>query len=547
MIRRISQLLILLFMACEVHARVQPPGWLTHAVSTAPAMNYGDASHAVLFNETLYELAPNGTQSVRTRRVIRILKQEGKAHAVAHVAYESGSDKVKLLQAWHLPATGKPEFYGKKEIFDTTAGQDTRDLYQESRLQKIIAQRDVAAGSVFGFESIVEIKTIFSQQIASFHEKAPVGKSVVAFRLPAGWEVNARLFNSTHIETSVDAGTRYWTLRNLPAIADDAQNAAPRDYLPWIAFDLVLPAKDKTASGLQTFSSWQEVSEFLASRYDPPAIPDKTIKAKADEIVASTGKSQTGIIASLCRYVQATHYLSISIDVQKAGGMTPRPAARVLACNYGDCKDKATLLRSLLSTQGIASYPVVVYSGAPTYVKPGWISVLQFNHCVLAIAVDETVENPAVINHPALGRLLIFDPTNQDTPVGLLAGGNLEGMGLVVAKERGSLVQMPTFDMRENHYDRVIKARIHADGTLDGMIQETSSGYASASERRLSRTTTTSDYRTKVIERWIQETLPLATVHRSHLHTRRLFFESSLRTSHAKYPADLQTSDDPAP
>jgi transglutaminase-like putative cysteine protease len=44
----------------------------------------------------------------------------------------------------------------------------------------------------------------------------------------------------------------------------------------------------------------------------------------------------------------------------------------VLARNYGDCKDKAALMRALLKAAGIDSYAVIIYSGDRHFVRPEW-------------------------------------------------------------------------------------------------------------------------------------------------------------------------------
>jgi hypothetical protein len=42
----------------------------------------------------------------------------------------------------------------------------------------------------------------------------------------------------------------------------------------------------------------------------------------------------------------------------------------------------------------------------------------QFNHCITAIKVDDSAQGPAVIEHPDLGRLVIFDGTDAYTRSG---------------------------------------------------------------------------------------------------------------------------------
>ena len=58
---------------------------------------------------------------------------------------------------------------------------------------------------------------------------------------------------------------------------------------------------------------------------------------------------------TLAAFVQRdVRYVGIELGI---GGYQPHPAAEVFAHRYGDCKDKATLLRSMLREIGVDSYP----------------------------------------------------------------------------------------------------------------------------------------------------------------------------------------------
>ena len=81
-------------------------------------------------------------------------------------------------------------------------------------------------------------------------------------------------------------------------------------------------------------------------------------------------------------------YVAIELGI---GGVQPHPASDVFAHLYGDCKDKATLLSSMLHEVGIESYYVVINSrrGAVSAATPPYIDV--FNHAILAIRLPLTM------------------------------------------------------------------------------------------------------------------------------------------------------------
>ncbi len=182
--------------------------------------------------------------------------------------------------------------------------------------------------------------------------------------------------------------------------------------------------------------------------------------------------------------------------------------------NYGDCKDKANLMRALLKSLGVESYPVLIFSGDPNRVEPEWPSPQQFNHCIIAVKVSDETQAPTIVKHPSLGRLLIFDPTDDDTPVGDLPDHEQGSYALIVAGEAGELMKMPVTPPEANRLERAVEAELGADGSLTAKVSERSFGQAAVEERRLFKRVERPQY-VKYLERWITQTAPSANVLKS--------------------------------
>jgi hypothetical protein len=495
----------LFFFATAAHAK--PPAWLASLAPKPAAMAYGDASHAVLLDESDLSIDKNGVITRRIRYVIRVLTRDGRDAARATVPYETSSDKVKSFQAWLIPSSGAPIDYGKKNTIDAAVYSNARELYGESRRLIISAHHDAAPGSVFGYEAVLVEKSIYTQEVWHFQQKVPVEYSGFTLTLPDGWTAQTRTFNRDPIAPETNGKSQTWALRQLPAATEEPLGPPAHALRPRLAIDFVPPPG--TATNRVGFTSWQSISEYFTPHYETSSTPDAAIKARADNLVAGA-TTPWERIARLCRFAQAVNYISINLNHAEAGGMIPRSATRVLQCNYGDCKDKTTLLRALLRSQGIESYPVIVYSGDSTYVRPEWVSPMQFNHCIIAIEVDNSVTAPGIVTHPTLGRLLIFDPTNEHTPPGWVPKEDLDGLGLILADVPGELIHLPSLTPEQNRFERKITARLTASGAIDGTITENFYGNSSAIIRDEHKSVSTTDYRTQVIERWLGRTLPAA-------------------------------------
>ena len=115
-------------------------------------------------------------------------------------------------------------------------------------------------------------------------------------------------------------------------------------------------------------------------------------------------------IQSIARYVQGIQYISIQTGIGRGGGYRPHTAGDIFAKSYGDCKDKVTVMRAMLKAVGISSYPIGIYSGDASYVNEMWPSPQQFNPAIIAIKISDSTASPISIQHPSIGRLMIFDP-----------------------------------------------------------------------------------------------------------------------------------------
>src|SRR6266478_9462423 len=149
-------------------------------------------------------------------------------------------------------------------------------------------------------------------------------------------------------------------------------------------------------------------------------------------------------------------YVEIQLGI---GGWQPHAAPDVFSHKYGDCKDKATLMHTMLREIGVDSYHVVInmQRGSVTSETPVHNG---FNHAILAIKLPDEVKDPsliAVMQHPKLGRVLFFDPTNELTPFGEIGGYLQANYGLLVTPQGGELVELPQQPSAMNSIQRVGK------------------------------------------------------------------------------------------
>jgi hypothetical protein len=198
-------------------------------------------------------------------------------------------------------------------------------------------------------------------------------------------------------------------------------------------------------------------------------------------------------------------YFAVEVGI---GGFQPHTAAEVFAKQVGDCKDKATLLSTMLKEIGIDSYYVAV-DDFREGVQPDYPS-MHFNHVILAIKLPPSVAVAglnALVQDPKLGKLLIFDPTNEYVPLGYIPSYLQDTYGLLMAPDGGTLVSLPLSPPLTNRLLRQGHLSLTPSGALSGEVEEVSWG-APAHESRQRYLEAQPVKRPEILEKFLQEFLP---------------------------------------
>lgn len=501
--------LFLIVMAVPVLAGGDDvPVWLQQAASIKVPSYEKDIPAVVLQREVNVTVAPDGRVTTMTTLALRVLIREGREYAFARQHYRTDGGKVRDLHAWLIRPSGEAKRYDKDDIID--AAEDPNDIYDESRVKFIDVTKDADAGSVFGYQVTTEEKSIFSEDVFGFQlSRLPTLSSKYIMTLPQGWQARSATFNHQTVEPVVNGTTYTWELQNLPPIPWEARSPQITSISPRLAVKY-FPPNDSKPVAIQTYANWAEVSQWLTGLHDPQWAPDAAITAKVKELTANA-KTELEKIRAVARYVQDIRYISIDIGVSRGNGMRPHQASEVFAKSYGDCKDKANLMRAMLKVLDIQAYPVSIYSGDSAFVREEWASPSQFNHCIIAIKVSDATQASTILTHPKLGRLLIFDATDGDTPVGDLPEHEQGSFALVIAGDAGTLMRMPVTPPEANGLERQIQATLGPDGSLTANIRENALGSWASAYRSEYRHETRANF-TKLIEGWISSGATAAKV-----------------------------------
>lgn len=201
---------------------------------------------------------------------------------------------------------------------------------------------------------------------------------------------------------------------------------------------------------LTTLASWDLVSAWYAELVAGSSELGVELTAKVDEWTAGLATPReivdrlTAIVATEVRYVGLEFGLA---------GYKPHPCREVWEKRYGDCKDKANLLRAMLAHKNIASHLVLLDTrgmGRVERTSPSW---LTFNHVILAVETGDA-------GH------LFCDPTVERLSAGTLGLRDLARDVLIVKNGSAEWTQTP--DLLASSIQVKADLALGKDGALSG-------------------------------------------------------------------------------
>lgn len=483
---------LLLWAPPACWAATAPP-WM-HALVNAPLPPHDEKTDAVLlYQDISVAVQPNGKIKEQLRLAFKILRPEGNSYG-AYRFYWDPTSPISDLRGWCIPGSGKDYEVKDRDAVDMAVNNTGGEAVTDTRL-KVLRIPEAVPGSIVGYEVQRELRPYQRLDEWDFQDEIPVRESHFSLQLPSTWKYRETFVNHAPIPANASGSNQWtWEIHDVPAVHMEP-HMPPLDAVAAkmvVIFEPPGPAADN-------IETWDDlgvwVGKLTAGRRDASnAIKDK-VHDLTDPIESPFAKMQ-----ALAGFVQnQIRYVAITLGI---GGYQPHPSQQVFEHRYGDCKDNVTLLSSMLSVIGVRSYYVVINTdrGAiGTSTPPN----LGFDHMIMAIALPAGVNDPqikATIEHPKLGRLLFFDPTNSVTPLGTLPGYLQANYGLLVRDDGGELVQLPQLPPLANGVARSAHMTLDLNGKLQGEVKELRVGGRAAQQRYVMRETTADADKIKVVE-----------------------------------------------
>jgi len=421
-----------------------PAAALLH--SAPPASAFPDASAIVLRDESVTRLNADGTSVDVTHETFKVFNQRGHEKAELSIPFNASNEKITGLHARTIKPDGTVLTAGAGDIHQTAPFSEFA-MYDDAK-NIGISMPGVEDGVIIDY---VYTRTTtksylpgqYSEQWTFRDSVDPVKISKMTLSAPAAMKIQTLPRNTsgmTATQTLSKDGTRktyVWKMENLGALVPEPMMPPASTFLPTLE--------------LSTIPSWQNIAHWYQGLASGQMAVSPEIKDTVRTLTA--GKtSDTEKAKAIYYWVEGrTRYVALELGLS---AFQPHPASEVCRNRYGDCKDMATLLVTMLHEAGIkTAWPVLLGAGRITPVHDSLAAPYFFNHAIVRADID--------------GKPYWFDSTAEMCPFGQIPGGDRGVDALVVRDGVGAFETIPTGTPQDNRETTVTTVDLHPDGSAD--------------------------------------------------------------------------------
>jgi hypothetical protein len=443
------------------------PDWAQSVANTAPEIPEGisEDRSQILLSETRVQVGADGKLQVRRRMASQALSPNADEVGLGAFHFVEGT-QVRRSKAWHLPPEGKAK--KSRGAIDVTL----EDSFLTDQRTRFVHVAGIEKGSLVFFEFEAELEPDQLAYQVYFHEAASTELFRFELETPSDWSVSDAWLRQEGPGPRVSGTTRTWEVQGLQAPDDEPLGESALDTAPLLVVNFVPPPGIKPEPA--AFPDWPALAEWYEYLIEGRDAVSPPVTSMAEAAFAGAGADGISRIRAAAEYVRDNvRYVAKEIGV---GNLRPFPAGGVAERLYGDCKDKGTLLRALLATEGRETYPMLVHAALPQTVSADVPSLGAFNHFVIGVPVGDDEELPpslehAVIDGEDLGRILVVDATSEITSIGYLPDYLQGKTALLAAGEKSRLIDLPACEPSANRVERRLDAEILPDLSVKARLE----------------------------------------------------------------------------
>ena len=423
-----------------------------HIIANAPdASDYPDADTLVLFNHFSHDVLPTGQSRYTTHQVVKIFTERGiQRYGDIAIPYQPAAQNIGVNIARTIAVDGTV-LQPPNEAFNdvTPPGLLSQNLYSDA-MWKVISMVGLAPGVCIEYQVTLEDKVPGGETWITggynFQATEATLETSFVLQMPESWPIQWQVANDPRpqdpdiLHTENDTVIYIWKYGETPALTLEGGMPHVNDIVPRLRYSSI---KD-----------WDSVYTWYKDLAKGRYTPDADIAAKVQQLIDNL-MTEDAKIRAIYHFV-ATNIRYVGIELGQSA-YQPSPATEVFQMQYGDCKDKTTLLISMLDLAGIKAYPVLLSVAPYERVDTTLPSLSQFNHMVTAIPTSPDT-------------YIWLDPTSTTCSYGDIPYNTQGRTGFLISDTHGEFVETPVYPPESNRLVSTTELTLDNDGSVQGTL-----------------------------------------------------------------------------
>jgi hypothetical protein len=443
------------------------PDWGLEVYKTKTPDYAKDSAAVVLFDEYLETVDAQGRSVERHRIATRVLKPQGRDQTCG-LSYDV-DEKINYFHVWTIGVDEKQ--YPAQETDYAEVGDTDVPIMLSTRKYRGVRPSAMDVGAVLICESEELMPPYSQEEVWVIQRSIPVVSAALEVDLPQGRSYSESWHNLPPAKP-VEVAPNHWRwevkdtkaliLRDVPS-RPESETLEGRMAVQW--GDAAVTGRD---------NQWRAIGQWVTALEANRPDPSPEITAKVQQLIAGAPDFYTKLSRITESIQRDIRYFVVSRGI---GGLQANHASDIFRNRYGDCKDKTTLLISMLQVAGIHAYyvPVDHRRGMVDPANPSLVG----DHMITAIEIPADVQDArlkAIVKTAEGRRYLIFDPTDERTPVGNLPSNEQGGFGTLAAGGASQVIALPVLPPESNGNVQKGIFTLSKDGTLTGAVDTSHSG-----------------------------------------------------------------------
>ena len=411
-----------------------------YAVSQSELLKRRQSSHAypysVLQDLTVKTVFDNGLGSEFRQLAVEIHDQEGARRFRTHsFQYDPDTQHVdvRLMRVYRKDGRELESV----RTYETQLGEPWYRLYYDTRAVQIVFP-NLEPGDVVEVRYRVDDvahRNLFADYFGDMHlwqDYVPVASKRYVLITPTSREIFTNEMGDTKVQharqTSGDQRIDDYVWNDVPPLRAEDGMPGMTEISPYLH--------------VSTYRSWQDVGRWYWGLIHDQLYADQALKRTVAELVADKKNLRDKVVAVHDWVVNHTRYVGLEFGIH---GFLPYRVPLIVQRGFGDCKDKASLMYTMLREAGVDARIVLLRTRRNGAIRTSPASLAVFDHAItyvpeLDMYLDGTAEHSGTAELPSEDQgvtVLLVGPQSAElrvTPV-LPAASSVRTRQLTVALE----------------------------------------------------------------------------------------------------------------